>query len=231
MSKILIVDDDRTLLELLGFTLKETAGHDVIKVALAAEALEVWRREKPDLVVLDANIPDGDGFEICRSARAERLTTPVVMLTARTRDEDVSQGFAAGADDYVTKPFRPDLLMARINAVLRRSTAPPPDAVGIEPISVGSLQLDPRTQEFVRGDKRVRLTPIEFRLLHLLMLNRNKVVRSDAIVDRVWGRDAYSESGSLKAHIRHLREKVEVNPSRPEFIVTVPGVGYMVRVV
>jgi len=230
MSKILIVDDDRNLLELLAFALSKTADHQVDKVALATQALDAWRSGRPDLVVLDANMPDGDGFELCRAARMEGLSTPVVMLTARTRDEDMAEGFAVGADDYVTKPFSPDLLIARINAVLRRApSSASAEAPAVEPIELGAIRLLPETQEFTRGDTQIRLTPIEFRLLHLLLVNRNRVLRSDTIVERVWGRDASAEGGSLKAHIRHLREKVEVNPSQPEFIVTVPGVGYMAR--
>jgi len=237
MSRILIVDDDRNLLELLAFALSKTAHHEVEKVALAAQALDVWRRDQPDLVVLDANMPDGDGFELCRAARAEGLSTPVVMLTARTRNEDMAEGFEAGADDYVTKPFSPDLLIARINAVLRRAPSAGPTVPIVDPIEVASIRLIPESQEFERDGRRVRLTPTEFQVLYLLLLNRNRVLRSDVIVDRVWGRDALLQrgagmesGGSLKAHIRHLREKVELNPSRPELILTVPGVGYMARV-
>jgi DNA-binding response OmpR family regulator len=232
VSKVLIVDDDKSLVDVLGFALSNVAGFEVVKVTEGKEAVDVWRREHPDLVVLDANMPDSDGFDICRVARSQHnLTTPVIMLTARTRDEDMAQGFAVGADDYVTKPFSTGLLLARMNAVLRRAA---PSVGGTqpseEPLIVGSLRLDPQVNEFSRGGHAVRLTPIEFRLLYLLLSNRNQVLRSDAIVERVWGRDAPGEGGSLKAHIRHLREKVETNPSRPELIITVPGVGYMGRV-
>lgn len=229
MSKILIVDDDRSLLELLAFALSRE-GFDVVKIADGSQAIDAWRRETPDLVVLDANIPQIDGFDICRSARSDfNLHHPVIMLTARTREEDIAQGFAVGADDYVTKPFSPRLLLARINAVLRRSTPSPALTLGVEELTVGALKLDPQSQEFVHKNRRARLTPTEFRLMHLLLLNRNHVLRSDTIVERVWGYDATADSGSLKAHIRHLREKVETNPSRPELILTVPGVGYMCR--
>ncbi len=227
MSKILIVDDDRNLLELLGFALSRE-GFEVIKIYDGRVALDAWRRELPDLVVLDANIPDCDGFEICQVARRD-FSTPVIMLTARTREEDMAQGFAVGADDYVTKPFSPRVLLARINAVLRRSTPSSAQNLGAEELAVSGLRLDPQRQEFVRNGRRARLTPTEFRLMHLLLLNRNNVVRSDTIIERVWGYDARGDTGSLKAHIRHLREKVESNPSRPELIVTVPGVGYMCR--
>jgi two-component system alkaline phosphatase synthesis response regulator PhoP len=182
-------------------------------------------------VVLDANLPDGDGFEICRAAREEGLKTPVIMLTARTRDEDITQGFAVGADDYVTKPFNATLLLARIGSVLRRTGPVAPESLALEELKVGAVTLEPQSQEFVHRNRRAKLTPTEFRLLHLLLSNRNKVLKSDTIVERVWGRDgAAAESGSLKSHVRHLREKVEVNPSLPELIVTVPGVGYMARV-
>jgi DNA-binding response OmpR family regulator len=230
MSRILIVDDDRNLLELLAFALTKTADHQVEKTALATQALISWREYKPDLVILDANMPDGDGFEVCRMARLEGLSTPVVMLTARTRDEDMAEGFAVGADDYVTKPFSPDLLIARINAVLRRSPASSPaDEPILEPIAIGAILMDPASQDFTRNGHRVKLTPIEFRLLYLLLQHRNRVLRSDIIIDRVWGTDTSDDGGSLKAHIRHLREKVELDPSRPELVITVPGVGYMVR--
>jgi DNA-binding response OmpR family regulator len=225
----LIVDDDRNLLELLGFALTKTAGYEVEKVQFASQAMDVWRTTHPDLVVLDANMPDGDGFELCRAARLAGISTPVVMLTARTRDEDMAEGFAVGADDYVTKPFSPDLLLARIQAVLRRTPQSDPVTPSVEPIVVGDLRLDPETLEFERSGSRAKLTPMEFKLLYLLLENRNRVLRSDVIVDRVWGRGA-GEGGSLKAHIRHLREKVELNPSKPELIVTVPGIGYLAKV-
>ncbi len=227
MNKILIVDDDKNHLELLAFALN-LKGFDVTKVFDGNAALDAWRRTNPDLVVLDANIPECDGFEICRMARRE-FNTPVIMLTARTGEEDMAQGFEVGADDYVTKPFSPQLLLARIAAVLRRSSAAGVQSLASEELIHGDLKLDPQSQEFIRRGKRTRLTPTEFRLMHVLLANRNTVVRSDSIIDRVWGNDAKGETGSLKAHVRHLREKVEDNPSRPELILTVPGVGYMCR--
>ncbi len=229
MSKILIVEDDRSLLELLGFALSGE-GFEVVKVYDGNQAIDTWRREQPDLVVLDANIPERDGFEICEVGRRE-LSTPVIMLTARTSEEDMARGFAVGADDYVTKPFSPRLLLARIHAVLRRaSTAGTPAvAPALEEIAVGDLTLDPQRQEVIRRGKRIKLTSTEFRLLHLLVTNRNAVVNSETILDRVWGPEGRTDTGSLKAHIRHLREKVELNPSLPELIVTVPGIGYLCR--
>lgn len=230
MSKILLVDDDESLVDVLGFALKNVGGFEVVKVTAGAGAVDVWKREYPDLVVLDANLPDADGFEICRLARDEfKLSTPVIMLTARTREEDMTQGFAVGADDYVTKPFSTGLLLARIHAVLRRS-ATAPETPTLERLKAGSLELDPDSLELVRRNKRFSLTPTEFRLLHTLLSNANQVLRNDAIVERVWGRDAANERGSLKTHIRHLREKVEETPSHPSMIITVPGVGYMGRV-
>jgi DNA-binding response OmpR family regulator len=232
VSKILIVDDDKSLVDVLSFALSNVGGFDVVKVTEGKEAVEVWRREHPDLVVLDANLPDADGFDICRVARSEhKLTTPVIMLTARTLEDDMARGFAAGADDYVTKPFSTGLLLARMNAVLRRTGPAPPESWGVETLTVGTTRLDPETNEFTRNGVPIRLTPTEFRLLYLLLLNRNQVVRTDVIIERVWGRDASAEGGSLKTHIRHLREKVEADPSRPELIVTVPGVGYMGRLI
>ena len=228
MSKVLIVDDDRNLLELLGFALS-TDGHEPVKVDSATGAIDAWRAARPDLVVLDVNLPDGDGFDICRDARAAGLTSPVIMLTARTKEEDMAQGFAVGADDYVTKPFSPKLFLARVSAILRRSGPLGSEAPALEELSVGDMELEPQSNEFVRRDRRVRLTPTEFRILHLLLSNRNLVLASDVIIERVWGRDDGAEGGSLKAHIRHIREKVEINPSMPVLIVTVPGVGYMAR--
>lgn len=227
VTKILIVDDDKNLLELLAFALSRE-GFEVVKIHDGNEAIDAWRRERPDLVVLDANIPERDGFEICQVARAD-FNTPVIMLTARTREEDMAQGFSAGADDYVTKPFSPRLLLARINAILRRSSPAAGQTLGVEEMEVDGIKLDPQNQEVIRKGKRARLTPTEFRLMHLLLVNRNSVLRSETIIDRVWGYEARTDSGSLKAHIRHLREKVEDSPSRPELIVTVPGVGYMFR--
>jgi two-component system response regulator VicR len=227
MAKIMIVDDDETLLGVLEFALSRE-GFEPVCIADSRKALDQWRRETPDLVILDANMPEKGGFEILQIARSE-MNTPVVMLTARAAEADMAQAFISGADDYVTKPFSPQLLIARINAILRRTAPGAGQNLGVDELEIGNLKLNPHTQEFINGTRQVRLTPIEYRLMHLLLLNPNKIVKSETIIDRVWGFDARESTGSLKAHIRHMREKVEDNPSRPQIIVTVPGVGYMAK--
>jgi DNA-binding response OmpR family regulator len=218
--KALIVDDDRVLADLVAFTLQRE-GFQVIKAYNGDMALKQWYAERPDLVVLDVNLPDTDGFTLCRQMRTE-ADTPIVMLTIRGDDDDVVKGLKLGADDYIQKPFSPRQLAARIQAILRRAGKSPVPSVR----RVGNLTLDVGRREALVGpDKTIQLTALETKLLDYLMLNAGHILTSDAIIDQVWGAEG-ADRDMLRQLIYRLRHKIEPDPTNPSFIETVSGLGY-----
>jgi DNA-binding response OmpR family regulator len=223
--KLLLADDDTDLLDVTAYALRR-AGYVVVTVTDGQEAVDRHRDERPDLVLLDLALPRLTGFEACRRIR-ERATTPVILLTARTDDDSVVQGFAAGADDYVAKPFSHRQLAVR--AVLDRARG----GLISEPageLVVGDLRIDAQAHEVTIRGARVRLTPTEFRLLHILAINAGRTVGSSRLVEHAWGYDR-GETGLLKTHVSHLRRKLGLGTGRAERpgdvrIRTVPWVGY-----
>ena len=186
--------------------------------------MQRWRETLPDLVILDVQMPKLDGFEVCRQMRSE-TNSMVLILTAQDREDDEIRGLEVGADDYLRKPFSPRQLLARIKAVMRRSSATRSSA-STSAVTVGSVTLDAMRHEVIREGVKIRLTPTESRLLHLLLTHTGQVLTTDMIIERVWGYDEVGDSGLVKTHIRHLRQKVEPNANKPKYITTVPGVGY-----
>jgi len=221
--KILVADDDRDLVDLLRYWLR-AHGYDVVSAFDGEQAIARWRDSKPDLVILDVQMPKLDGFEVCRKMSGES-TALVLFLTARDREEDEIHALDIGGDDYLRKPFSPRQLLARIRALGRRVTAAP-HLSSTSAVSVGPIGLDSMRHEASRNGIKVRLTPIESRLLHLLLTHSGQVLTTDVIVERVWGYDDVGDTSLVKTHIRHLRQKIEPEPNVPQFIVTVPGVGY-----
>jgi len=218
--RVLVVDDDVQLAATIAFGLR-LAGFEVA-VAHDGRAALAAVEEQPDLVLLDVNLPDTDGFQVLRAIRSLG-DTPVIMLTVRGDDDDVVRGLDLGADDYVSKPFGPDTLVARMRAVLRRSGALT-DAMP----AVGDLRLDLDRREVRRGDARPqRLTPLEFRLLRYLMANASGVLTHDALIEHVWGYAAAGDKVLLKQLVRRLRRKIEPDPARPRYLQAVPGAGYV----
>jgi DNA-binding response OmpR family regulator len=221
--KILVVDDDLELLGLIGFALRQ-AGYLAITAAQGGEALELFEREQPDLVILDVNLPVLNGFEICRRIRAE-ATTPIMMLTARSSEEDQVQGLDGGADDYLTKPFSPRTLLARVRALLRRAEIDRP-----APLTAGDLTLDVEIQAVsVRGAPPIRLTSLEFRLLQYLLANAGHTIPAERLTIHVWGYRGVGDKQLLKQLVHRLRQKIERNPAEPQYVVTVAGVGYLLQ--
>ncbi|HEX9373969.1 MAG TPA: response regulator transcription factor [Roseiflexaceae bacterium] len=221
--KILVVDDDLELLGLIGFALRQ-AGYLAITAAQGGEALELFEREQPDLVILDVNLPVLNGFEVCRRIRAE-ATTPIMMLTARSSEEDQVQGLDGGADDYLTKPFSPRTLLARVRALLRRAEIDRP-----APLTAGDLTLDVEIQAVsVRGAPPIRLTSLEFRLLQYLLANAGHTIPAERLTIHVWGYRGVGDKQLLKQLVHRLRQKIERNPAEPQYIVTVAGVGYLLQ--
>jgi DNA-binding response OmpR family regulator len=219
--KILVADDDRELGEILSFALTR-AGFEVVRAMDGEETLEQFATAQPALVLLDYSMPKLDGLEVCRRLRAQSAV-PIIMLTVRSAEEEIVRAFELGADDYVTKPFSPKQLIARIKAALRRSGTSATVA-----LSVGGIRLAPERHEAILGGgETIRLTPLEFRLLHILMLNRGQVMSADALVEQVWGHEEHvGDRTLLKGLVRRLRQKVDVDPEKSSLIKTVAGVGY-----
>ena len=219
--RILVVDDDRVLADVITFMLRKE-GFDVIQAYDGTSALERWKQEDPDLLILDVNLPKLDGFEVCRRIRSQS-DTPVLMLTVKGDEEDVLGGFEIGADDYIVKPFSPSQLVARVKAILRRSKGKPI----LPEIEVGNLKLLPGKRQVWVGEelKLISLTHLENRLLEYLMINSGLVLTTDMIIDNVWGPSA-ADRDMLRQIIHRLRVKIEPDPADPIYIQTVPGLGY-----
>jgi DNA-binding response OmpR family regulator len=220
--KALIVDDDLSLADVLAFTMRR-AGYDVALAHDGQAALDVWRKEEPDLIILDLNLPKMDGLKVCQQIRRE-ADTPVIILSVRGEEDDVVKGLELGADDYVVKPFSPRQLIARAEAVLRRSKTPP---LSPAPLTAGALTLDPARGVVQRGDRpAAQLTRQESRLLETLMLNGGQVLPAESLIDSVWGSGG-GDRAMLKQLVYRLRRKLEDDPANPAFVKRVPGVGYI----
>jgi two-component system, OmpR family, response regulator MprA len=219
--KILVVDDERAVRESLRRALA-LEGYEVDLAADGEEALENVRRAEPDALILDVLMPGVDGLEVSRRLRRSGSKVPILMLTARDAVENRVEGLDAGADDYVTKPFALEELLARVRALLRRTTG------GEEVLRFADLELDPSTRQVTRDGEPVELTRTEFALLELFMLNPRQVLTRSVIFERVWGYDFGYASNSLDVYIGYLRRKTETG-GKPRLIQTVRGVGYALR--
>ncbi|HET9222731.1 MAG TPA: response regulator transcription factor [Roseiflexaceae bacterium] len=222
-ATILLIDDDTLLRRSLAFNL-ERAGYLVSAAASAEEGLEYIQHTPPDLVLLDIGLPNMDGLDTLRHIRAD-VGAPVIFLTARRRELDEVLGLELGADDYVTKPFDLDVLLARIKAVIRRSHAAP-SAAKPDRLVVGDLAIDAAAHRVMIGEQLIDLPPREFDLLYALAAEAGRVVSVDDLLERVWGAGFEGESQVVYVHIRWLREKIELEPQHPRRIITVRGVGY-----
>ena len=217
-NKILVVDDDDALREMVGLVLN-AAGYHTVFAADGLNAVEVFKSEEPDLVLLDIMLPGQSGIEVCKQIRS-LSGTPIVMLTAKGDTEDVVHGLEAGADDYVVKPHNGAELLARIKARLR----PVADDDGI--VSVGELTMDPRSYEVKRAGVRISLTPLEFKLLHTLAVKPQQVFSREMLLEQVWGYQYKADTRLVNVHVQRLRSKVEEDPENPKIVSTVRGHGY-----
>jgi two-component system OmpR family response regulator len=224
-SRILIVEDDPNLLNTLKYNLLKD-GYEVITATDGAQALEIARTGKPELIILDLMLPQLSGFEVCRILRKE-MTVPIIMLTARTDEVDKIVGLEIGADDYITKPFSMRELLARVHAMLRRAgiNLQPSEAVP-ESIKIGDLEINVKRHQATYKKSPLELTPKEFDLLSFLARNRGYVFTREQLLEKVWGYDYAGNTRTVDVHIRWLRRKIEANPTRPELILTVRGTGY-----
>ena len=222
-ARLLVVEDEQTILELRSGSLR-FAGFEVVTAASGAEAMRAVAASRPDLVLLDVMMPDGDGFEVMRRMRSSGPYPPVIFLTARDGVPDRVAGLALGGDDYVTKPFSLDEVVERIRAVLRRAGRP----AAATRLRVADLELDEESHEVRRDGTLVALTPTEFRLLEFLMLNAGRVLSKAQILDHVWGRNPAAEGTVVEPCLSYLRRKVD--QGEPRLIHTVRGVGYVLRI-
>jgi DNA-binding response OmpR family regulator len=221
VATVLVVDDEPIVREVVVRYL-EREGHRTLEAGDGEQARALLESDPPSLVVLDVMLPGTDGLSLCRWIRA-RSELPVILLTARGEEADRIVGLELGADDYVTKPFSPRELAARVRTVLRRA-APP---VLTDPrLSIGDLEIDAGAREVTKAGRRLQLTALEFDLLWFLASNRRRVFSRSQLMDRVWGYEAALDTGTVTVHVRRLREKIEDDPSRPRLLETVWGVGY-----
>ncbi|MDP8923538.1 MAG: response regulator transcription factor [Chloroflexota bacterium] len=220
--KVLIVEDDVDLLDLTTYALRRE-GYTVIAAIDGQQGLQRWEAERPDIVLLDGNLPKLNGFEVCRRIRQEGRT-PIIMLTARNQEEDVVRGLQLGADDYVTKPFSAKVLSARMKAVIARSRPDPYTHVA-STVRAGDLVLDLQSHEVTKAGHLVQLTPLEFRILYMLAMNEGRVIPYSRLVEYAWGYDG-GDSSLLKTHICHIRQKLKLEAGKPGAIRAIAGVGY-----
>ena len=222
--RILLVDDEQSIQTLLTYPLRKE-GYEVVPAVDGQEALDRFREQAFDLVVLDLMLPRVDGFEVCRQLRA-RSGVPIIMLTAKAEEFDTVLGLELGADDYITKPFSIREFRSRVKAVLRRAERSRDEALDEAPFEQGDLRVDfaKRLVE-VRGEP-VKLTYVEFEILAALARHPGRVLSRTMLLERIWGDSAFRDPRTIDVHIRHLREKLEPDPREPEYLLTVRGAGY-----
>lgn len=230
LTKILVVDDESSIVTLLQFNI-EKAGFDVVTAEDGRTGYELALSEKPDLIVLDLMLPEMDGIEVCKQLRQDKVETPILMLTAKDDELDKIIGLELGADDYLTKPFSPREVVARIKAILRRSAGKAAEPNVEEPVQekalhVGELKILTESYEVYLQDELLDLTPKEFELLVYLANHRGKVFSRDQLLDAVWNYDYIGETRIVDVHVSHLRDKIEVDTKQPQYIKTIRGFGY-----
>lgn len=218
--KVLIVDDEPTILETVELKLRKE-GFSTFTADSAEEGMRLFRRVKPDLILLDIMLPNRSGFDLCRAVRKDS-GTPIIFVSAKGEESDRIKGLELGADDYIVKPFNLTEVAARVKAVLRRSTGEPIRDV----VERGNLKIDPRSHECFLDGEPLSLSPKEFALLYFLARHAGQVFSRDVLLDRVWGRDAFVSARTVDVHIRWLRTHIEEDPNSPTRLLTVRGVGY-----
>ncbi|EGQ3928297.1 response regulator transcription factor, partial [Staphylococcus pseudintermedius] len=226
-QRVLVVDDEQSIVTLLKYNL-EQSGYVVEVAQDGEEALQKEKETKPDLIVLDVMLPKKDGIEVCKTIRSDKNQVPILMLTAKDDEFDRVLGLELGADDYMTKPFSPREVVARVKAILRRSSLV--DHVRKEEededIVIGSIRIRPDFFEVYRNDELLELTPKEFELLLYLVERQGRVITREHMLNSVWNYEFAGDSRIVDVHISHLRDKLEENPKQPQFIKTVRGLGY-----
>ena len=230
-QKVLVVDDEQSIVTLLKYNL-ETAGYIVDVAYDGEEALKKVKEVKPELIVLDVMLPKKDGIEVCKTIRSDKNLVPILMLTAKDDEFDRVLGLELGADDYMTKPFSPREVVARVKAILRRSQIANEvvkDDVEDEDIVIDNIRIRPEFFEVYRDDTLLELTPKEFELLLYLIERQGRVITREHMLNSVWNYEFAGDSRIVDVHISHLRDKLEENPKQPKLIKTVRGLGYQLE--
>ena len=222
MTKILIIEDEESILMALEDDLR-LEGHEISSAKDGLQGLSMAKDKGYDLIILDIMLPEMNGFEVCKQLRQAGVVTPILMLTAKNQEIDKVLGLELGADDYVTKPFSPRELLARVKAILRRVKQ---TQQGIDVYHFGDVEIDFKKYEAKKHGQPVYLTALEFTLLHFLIGHKDQVVSRDTILNEVWGEDVYVFPRTVDTHIAHLRQKLEDDPAKPKYIIGVRGVGY-----
>ncbi|WP_075527369.1 response regulator transcription factor [Sporosarcina ureilytica] len=223
--KILIVDDEQSIRTLLDYNLTQ-AGYETLMATEGEEAIRKAENEKPDLILLDLMLPKVDGIEVCKTLRKRHINIPIIMLTAKSEELDKVLGLEIGADDYMTKPFSPREVMARVKAVLRRTTTATDSINNDEVLTSGPLTIYLEQYEAYLSDRKLEFTPKEFELLVYFIQNKNRVLSRDTLLSAVWNYDFAGDTRIVDVHVSHLRDKIEENSRKPMFIKTVRGIGY-----
>ncbi|MDO5028018.1 MAG: response regulator transcription factor [Bacillota bacterium] len=225
MTKILIVEDEETIRKFEKVNL-EMEGFQVVEAASGEEGLEIARKENPDIVLLDVMLPGIDGFQVCRQLRSMEREIGIIMVTAKNQDIDKIEGLEAGSDDYISKPFNPRELTLRIKSLERRLNKNQELSDGKQ-IEVGKFKLDKASRKFYKDNVEIDLTPTEYSVMVLFLENQGEAISRDEILDAVWGEDFIGDSKIVDVNIRRLRTKIEADSSKPDYIKTVWGVGYI----
>lgn len=229
LKKVLVVDDEQSIVTLLQYNLQQ-AGYEVITAMDGEEGKNLALTEKPDFIILDLMLPKIDGIEVCKQIRQQKISTPILMLTAKDEEFDKVLGLELGADDYMTKPFSPREVIARVKAILRRTQNQPivqeQNTEEVNYYKVSSLKIYPEHYEAYFHDELLELTPKEFELLLYLAKHKGRVLTRDQLLSAVWNYDFAGDTRIVDVHISHLREKIEQDSKKPTFIKTIRGLGY-----
>lgn len=222
--KIMVVDDESDILDLLEKALNIEGYYNIIKIGNGIDAVDACRRMSPDVIVLDVMLPDIDGYEVCKRVR-EFSHCPILFLSSKNDELDKLLGLSVGGDDYVTKPFSPKEIAYRVKAQLRR-TEYRSTPVRNYSIKIGDLMIDTEGCRVVKNDNSIDLTAREFEILKYLAENKGRVISRERLYEVIWGEDSYGCDNTMMVHIRHLREKIEEDPAKPQYIITMKGLGY-----
>ena len=230
MSNLLLLEDDISLIDGLHYSLKKNGFYvDIARTVEEAEK-QLAQIEKYDLLILDVTLPDGTGFEVCENVRKHNKQIPIIFLTASDEEVNIIRGLDCGGDDYVTKPFNPLELVARVKSQLRRyTTLSSNDAAGDKVYEAGGLLVNDDLKKVTVDGEEVKLTPIEYNILLLLLKNKGKVYSINEIYESIWNEEAIGADNTVAVHIRHIREKIEINPKEPRYLKVVWGVGYKIE--
>jgi len=228
-KKVLIIDDEEDILKLIKTVLKKEGMENVITATTAKDGFEQFQKNNPDIVLLDIMLPDGEGYDVCRQIRSVSKV-PVLFLSAKTEEIDKILGFAIGGDDYISKPFSPKEVAYRVKAQLRRADYMQPETEKDSILKAGPFELHEEKAQLTKNGEIVPLNPKELGLMKYFLRNKNRVLSKEQLYDTVWGDEFFGDDNTVMVHIRRLREKIEENPSHPNYLVTLKGLGYKLAI-